>query len=279
MKILVTGVTGTVGGHVLRYLTGQGHEVRALVRDRTRADLPAEVEVVQGDLTDVEDIGRALDGVDRAFLNMADDNGEAFATAAARAGVEHVVLLSSFSTIIELPSGENNVIRARHQAGERFLTDAGVPSTFLRGAGFDHNILQWTSAIGQGVVRAPFVDVALPKVDPADIGASAAAVLTDPSPSPGGYVITGPERITTSEEVQMLGEVLGQDLRVEELSAEEAMGYFPDGQPDFVRTSVLETLGFGKTASYLLPTSDVQRLIGRPARTFRDWAKENKEAF
>lgn len=137
MKILVTGATGTVGGHVARQLSGGDHQVVALVRDSTKADLPAVVELVQGDLTDAADVRAALQDVDRAFLNMADDNGAVFAAVAAEAGTGHVVLLSSFAAVTTLPSGTGNIISARHHSGEQALTDAGVPATFLRATGFD----------------------------------------------------------------------------------------------------------------------------------------------
>lgn len=140
MKILVTGATGTVGGHVVRFLADGGRQIRALVRDPAKADLLAEVEVVRGDLTDPDDVRDALDGVDRAFLNMAEDNGAVFAAVAGDVGLGHVVLLSSFTAEYALPGGGDNIIAARHMAGERALTGAGVPSTFLRAAGFDYNI-------------------------------------------------------------------------------------------------------------------------------------------
>ena len=110
-----------------------------------------------------------LDGVDRAFLLMADDNGAVFAAVAGEVGLGHAVLLSSFTVGGMLPSGEANFFTARHRAGEQALTEAGVPSTFLRATGFDYNLIQWTSGIGEGVVRAPFADLPLPKVDPADV--------------------------------------------------------------------------------------------------------------
>ena len=50
--ILVTGATGNVGAEVLRALTRAGEPVRALVRDASKGDLPAEVDVVVGDLDD-----------------------------------------------------------------------------------------------------------------------------------------------------------------------------------------------------------------------------------
>lgn len=78
MKILVTGATGTVGGHVVCYLASQGHEVRTLVRDPAKAGFPADVEVVQGDLTDTEDVHRALEGTpDFVTTSVLETMGEA----------------------------------------------------------------------------------------------------------------------------------------------------------------------------------------------------------
>lgn len=62
-KILVTGATGTVGHQVVAELLARGHAVRALTQDAARADFPAGVEVVQGDLTEPASLIPALDGV------------------------------------------------------------------------------------------------------------------------------------------------------------------------------------------------------------------------
>lgn len=277
MNILVTGATGTVGGHVVAGLLDRDHSVKVIVRDRGKATFPEAVEVIEGDLTDADALRRALSGVERAFLNMADDNGAAFAAAARDADVEHVVLLSSFTVDVPLASGDDNVIAMRHRAGEQALERAGVPATFLRSSGFDYNILQWTSAISEGIVRAPFLDVALPKVHPGDIGRAAAAVLLEAAPVPGVYVITGPERITMREEIAIVGELLDRLLEAEELSFEDAMAAFPEGTPELVRRSVVETQD--KEASVLAPTDDLERLTGMRARSFREWATENLRAF
>ena len=278
MKILVTGATGTVGGHVVRHLTGQGHEVRVLVRDPAKVDFPAEVDVVQGDLTDASDVRRALDGVDRAFLNMADDNGAVFAEVAGEAGLGHTVLLSSFTAEHPLPSGDQNIIAARHKAGELALTEAGVPSTFLRAAGFNYNILMWAGGATDGVIRTPYPDVKLPVVHPEDIAASAAAVLLSEDPAGGIYTTTGPEKLSVRDQAQILSGLDGKDFRVETMAEEEAKSSkFPEGTPDFVTTSVLETMS--PAASVLDPTGDVEVLTGHAPHTFGDWANENEEAF
>lgn len=277
MKILVTGATGTVGGHVARLLAGTGHSVRALVRDAAKAADDANlagVELVSGDLTDPEDVRRALDGVDRAFLNMADDNGAAFALVAAQVGLAHVVLLSSFTAVHDLPSGTGNIVSARHRAGEQALTAAGVPSTFLRAAGFDYNVGMWLATAGDGVVRSPFLDVALPIVDPTDIAAAAVAVLTTGDPEPGAYSITGPEKVTLRQQVLVVNDVWGRSLTLQTTTIEEAkVGAFPAGTPDFVAASVLETMS--PAAAVVEPSPDVATLTGRAPRSFRDWATEN----
>lgn len=278
MKILVTGATGTVGGHVARQLSGSGHQVLALVRDPAKADLPADIASITGDLTDAASVRAALQGVDRAFLNMADDNGAVFAEVAAESGLDHVVLLSSFTAVTALPSGDANIVTARHRAGEQALTGAGVPATFLRAAGFDHNILMWTARATDGVVKAPNPDVRLPVVHPADIAAAAVAVLTADSPATGGYSITGPQSLSVRDQITVVNEVLGRDYTVQEISqAEAAAAAFPEGTPDVVTTSVLETMGPGADA--VTPSDDVQKLTGTPARPFRAWVTDNAAAF
>ena len=284
MKILVTGATGTVGGHVARLLAGSvqpGLTVRALVRDPAKAAADpnlAGVELVTGDLTDAADVRRALEGVDRAFLTMADDNGTVFAGVAGELGLEHVVLLSSFTAVHDLPSGDGNILRVRHRTGEQALGAAGVPSTFLRASGFDYNIGMWLAAAADGVVRAPYPDVALPVVHPADIAAAAVAVLAADSPAAGAHVITGPAKVTVREQVQVLNDLLDRSLTVQQNSVDDAKAAnFPAGTPDSVTTSVLETMS--PAAGLLEPTDDVRTLTGTPARTFAQWATENAQSF
>jgi uncharacterized protein YbjT (DUF2867 family) len=56
MTILVTGATGTVGRQIIEQLVKRGADVCALVRDPAKANLPAGVNVVQGDLLDVDSL-------------------------------------------------------------------------------------------------------------------------------------------------------------------------------------------------------------------------------
>jgi uncharacterized protein YbjT (DUF2867 family) len=273
MKILVTGATGTVGGHIVRRL--QGHEVVALVRDPSAA-MPAGVTPITGDLTDRDDVDRALQGVDRAFLILADDSGAVFAEAAAQAGLQLVVMLSSFTVDTPLRSGAANFVAAHHRAGEQALTGAGVPAAFLRAGGFDYNIVPWVAAARDDVVRLPYPDMRSPFVDPADIAAAAVALLIAVEPMPGTYSITGPEAGSLREQVAEINRVLGRSYVVRELGENETGIGFLDRMPDPLRTSFLEVF---EGAGRVTPSDDVRRLTGRPARPFSAWLAENRGAF
>lgn len=66
MTILVTGATGNIGGQIIQHLANHGADVRALVRDPSKANFPAGVAVAKGDLLDVDSLRTAFDGVSRS---------------------------------------------------------------------------------------------------------------------------------------------------------------------------------------------------------------------
>jgi uncharacterized protein YbjT (DUF2867 family) len=68
MTILVTGATGRVGSKVVEQLLERGADVRVLVRDPSKTRFAPEVEVVQGDMLDLESLRRAFAGVSTFFL-------------------------------------------------------------------------------------------------------------------------------------------------------------------------------------------------------------------
>src|SRR3954471_16056654 len=99
MTILVIGATGTVGGQVVEQLAKRGADVRALVRDPSKANFPADVGVVQGNLLDVDSLRRAFSGVSTLFLLNAvvsDEYTQALLAlnVAREAGIERIVYLS-----------------------------------------------------------------------------------------------------------------------------------------------------------------------------------------
>jgi uncharacterized protein YbjT (DUF2867 family) len=143
---LVTGATGYIGGRLVPELLAQGYRVRCAARSPERLrDHPwsGDVEVVRADLTDAEDAGGALEGVDvayylihalgsgRAFGETDRRMAETFATAAKEARVGRIVYLGGLA-----PEGEGAVsehLRSRGEVGE-ILLSSGVPTAALRAA-------------------------------------------------------------------------------------------------------------------------------------------------
>src|SRR5262249_16976541 len=107
MRILLTGVSGFAGSLLVGRLRSQGHELRALARERGR--VTAQVEVVQGDPLTGEGLERALDQIEVAYYLIHSMErpprgsgpcaerervaAEICAGAAARAGVRRIVSL------------------------------------------------------------------------------------------------------------------------------------------------------------------------------------------
>ena len=62
MTILVIGATGRVGRHVVEQLVSRSAKVRILTRDASKADVPIDVEVVQGEILDLDSLRNAFKG-------------------------------------------------------------------------------------------------------------------------------------------------------------------------------------------------------------------------
>ena len=173
--ILVTGATGNVGGEVVRRLAADGAPVRALARRPDAVTLPDGVEVVAGDLSRPETLDDALAGVEALFLLGGFDTMADVLERAARAQVRRVVLLTSRSVVGGRP---DNAITGMWMESEAVLDRSGLPGTVLRPSGFQSNVLRWSDQLRAGdVVRAPWADVPIAAIDPADIAAVAAVAL------------------------------------------------------------------------------------------------------
>ncbi|WP_344584065.1 SDR family oxidoreductase [Nonomuraea roseoviolacea] len=273
--ILVTGATGNVGRHLVDLLLQAGEQVRAISRNPERAGLPGDVEVVRADMSRAEDLRPALKGVDRAFLFPAAGQAHGFLSEAAKAGLGHVVLLSALAVTMR-QAGALGRVHAEH---EQAVAGSGLPWTFLRPGAFMANDLRWAPGIrDDGVVRAPFAQAATAPVDERDIAAVAARTLLDDGHAGKAYELSGPASLTTAERVRILGEVLGRDLRLEELTPAQARAQMITHTPEVVVDSVLTLF-----ASFVGRTADVspavRELTGSAPHTYADWATRNAAAF
>jgi uncharacterized protein YbjT (DUF2867 family) len=276
MTILVTGATGRVGRHVVRELLAAGARVRAMTRHPDGAGLPEEVEVVAGDLAEPATLRRVLDGVAAMYLFPVPETADEVARLAERAGVQHVVTLSSSSAGTGNEADPNAL---KHIVVERAIEHAGLSWTHVRPDAFAGNTLMWAQSIkDSGVVEAPFGDAAQAPIHEADVAAVCATAVLTPGHTGETYTLTGPTSLTQREQVQTIGEAIGRQLRFVELSyaqAEVRLGRF---LPAVAVETVLRALAKAVDGpAEVLPT--VERITGRPARSFAEWAEDNAVEF
>ena len=279
--VLVVGATGNVGRHLVEALRNAGAPVRALARRPDAAGLPSGVEVIAGDLTAPESLDPALDGIDAAFLLWTAPPATAEAVAgriAARA--RRIVLLSSPHQTPHPFFQQPNPLARFHAELDGLVMGAGVEWTILRPGMFASNTIGWwAEAIRQGdVVRWPHGQAETAPIDERDIAAVAARALLEDGHAGRSYVLTGPESLTQAAQVEAIGAALGRRLRLEELSPEgfreATAGRWPERAVAMLLAAWGATLGH---RAYV--TSTVAEVTGRPARSFRDWARDHSAAF
>jgi len=278
-RILVIGATGTVGRQVVSQLLATDSRVLAMTRNPDTASLPPGAEVKFGDLTIPESLQECLEGVDAVFLVWTAP--PATAPAAVERIAKHVsriVLLTSPHQTPHPFFQQPNPVAAFHAELERVVRASGVAWTFLRPGMFAANALHWWAPQIRGgdVVRWPYAGAPTAPIDERDIAAVAVRALTESGHVGAEYVLTGPESLTQLEQVATIGEMIGRQLRFEELSPEQARQELPFPEPvaNMLLNAWEAALG---QAAYV--TSTVTEVTGRSARTFRDWVQANSHEF
>lgn len=280
-RILVTGATGNVGREVVSEAMDTGRTVRALVRNPDTADLPEGVEVTRGDLSNPGTLESALGGVDAVFLVWPFLTTET-APAVVGAFEKHarrVVYLSS-SGVRDGVNKQPDPINQFHSEIERIIEESDLEWTFLRSGGLAVNALGWVEQIrAEGVVREPFKDAVRSLIHERDIAAVAVRALTGDGHTGKKYVLTGPETLTTAEQVRIIGEEIGHPLRFEEAPAEKTRAaWISEGLPPEVVDGILAA--HAEFAANPEPvTATVEEVTGTPAHTFRGWANDHADDF
>jgi uncharacterized protein YbjT (DUF2867 family) len=218
----------------------------------------------------------ALAGVRGLFLLPGYQNMPGTLDEARQAGVEQVVLVSSSS----IGGGDpGNAVTRYMMDSEAAVRASGLAWTFLRSFGFMSNTLQWGPQLQAGdVVRAPWAEVPVAMIDPHDIAAVAAVVLTSAGHDGRHYTLSGPEPLRPADWVRILGEVLGRDLTFEGQPDDEARAEMSKSMPAEYVDAFFSFYSEG-TLDESRVRPDVSDVTGRPPRSFREWAQAHATAF
>jgi uncharacterized protein YbjT (DUF2867 family) len=271
--ILVTGATGKSGRRVVAQLRARGLPVRAAAR---HGEHPF-------DWTDSGTWDAALEGVRAAYLVQLDGTKlvRPFLERAVRHGVRRVVLASG--------RGIDDPGYARDSGGvldgivdsEAAVRESGLEWTISRPGWFAQNFSEgfFADAVRAGELRLPAGDGAASFVDAEDLAAVVVAALTEDGHIGQVYELSGPRAVTLSEAVATISGAVGREIRYVPLPVEDyvaelvGQGWSPADAAAFA--DVVEPLRTGKDAHV---SDGVGRALGRPPRTFAEFARATAEA-
>jgi uncharacterized protein YbjT (DUF2867 family) len=297
--ILVTGAAGRVGGvggAVVALLRQRDLPVRALVRrdDARAAALRAlGAEVVVGDLTQADEVARAMAGCRRLYFGMSVSAPylEATVIAAAVARVQgdlEVFVNISQMTVsqMSLTAMTDSPQQRQHWLGEQVLNWSGLPVVHVRATVFLQNFffLAWAaeSIARDGTIRLPFGTGHTSPVDVRDVAEVIATILAQPAAHLGKvYELTGPR----SQDLQALAAeyaaALGRPITYVDVPLEQWRDQELHRRqlPDHVFEHLLTMAHLHAANRYDRLTHDVETIIGRPATSVRDFVARHAAVF
>jgi uncharacterized protein YbjT (DUF2867 family) len=261
-NILVIGGTGKTGHRVAKGLTALGHNVTI----GSRKGNPA------FDWEDHSTFGPALKGMDRAYIVYYPDLAvpgarEAITRlteTALKEGLEKVVLLSG--------KGEKEA-----EACEEIVANSGLNYTLVRASWFNQNFSEgaFLDFVLAGQVALPMPDAKIPFVDAHDIAAVVTKVLVDDAYNGETIVVTGPEKLSFKQVVEIMDRAMDYRIDYTPISIEDfKAGMKAAGLPD----SYVWLFGYlfeevlGNPDNQEL-SNDVERLLGRKATSFEAFVR------
>ena len=274
-SIIVTGATGNIGRHLVPLLLAAGASVRVL--SRSAAEISG-AEVVRGDLTEPDTLDFTADAVFLLWPYTAAEGAEEVVAKIA-ASARRVVFVSAMGVPDVEPTdpAPDGLFHARI---EWLIRRTSLEWTFLRAGGFAANTLGWAEQIREtGTVREIYAKAGRSLIHEADIAAVAARALMEDGHVGERYDLTGPAVLTQEEQLWTIGAAIGRDLRWEEITEQEARESMAarGWSPEFIEGGLAH---WASTIADPEPVTDtVERVTGRPARTFAEWANDRADAF
>ncbi|SDC71199.1 Uncharacterized conserved protein YbjT, contains NAD(P)-binding and DUF2867 domains [Cupriavidus sp. YR651] len=287
-KYLITGATGKTGVHTIRELLNKGHAVRAFVHqedERSEALRNEGAEIVVGDLLEHDDIIRAMEGVNGAYLCYPVRPGfiqatSYFADAARRAGVEVVVEMSQISA---RDDSESHAARD-HWIAERVLDWSGVPTVHIRPTYFSEWLtFPWVRdpIAKEGKITLPYGAGRHAPIAAEDQARLIATILTQPAGHIGKtYPLYGPVELSQEEIADELSKVLGRKITYAPSTLEEYREHLEKYDlPEFVIQHFLATAVDYQNGIFSGADGVISQITGKAPQTVADFVKANREAF
>jgi NAD(P)H dehydrogenase (quinone) len=296
MKILVTGAAGRLGA-VGRSVTGllleRGLPVRAMVRredDRAAALRAAGAEVAVGDLLEPADVYRVVNGCRRVYFGMSVSPGylDASVTMAAVAlevGLDALVNMSQMTVSqMSIRHTTPSPQQRQHWLSEQALAWSGLPVVTIRPTVFLEGFflpLTGPSVRDRGRIELPFGRGKTSPVAAADVARVIAAVLADPGPHLGRiYELTGPQSLDMHGVAREYSDALNREVTYSDIAPEDWERDLKRlGLPEHLTRHLVTMAELNRAGLYDRMADGVERVIGRPAMSVREFVSLHADAF
>lgn len=294
--ILVTGAAGAIGAigrNVTAMLLDKGHKVRALVRQEDeRADDLRRLgaEVVQGDLTDLDSMHRAIEGVSRIYFGMSVSAAylEATINTAAVArhhGVEAFVNMSQMTvTEMSITQTTDSPQHKLHWLAEQALAWSGLPVVTVRPTVFLEGFFLRLAAAGvreRDELALPLGSSRTSPVSAVDVAHAVAGILDKPAPHIGNiYNLTGPESADLEHYARVFSEALGRTIRYRDVPVSAWADKLREaGVPAHLVSHLAVMAELHAQGRYDRMTDDLIKLTGKTPTGMHEFVKRHAAEF
>jgi uncharacterized protein YbjT (DUF2867 family)/AraC-like DNA-binding protein len=294
--ILVTGAAGAVGSigrHVTEMLFAKGRKVRALVRredERAEALRQLGAEVMQGDLTDLTAMHRAIEGCARVYFAMSVSVDYLTATVNTAAvarhhGVEAFVNMSQMTvTQMSITESTYSPQHKQHWLAEQALSWSGLPVVTMRPTVFLDGFFRLFAAPGvrdADELALPMGSAKTSPISAVDVARAVSVVLEDPTPHLGQiYNLTGFESADLEHYARVFSEALGRPIRYRDVPlAGWSQKLLQAGVPAHVVNHLSVMTELNKQGRYDRMTDDLFKLTGQKPISMYDFVKLHAAEF
>lgn len=296
--ILITGVGGQVGGiglKIVKNLVDRNLPVRALIHQPDTAlenELKSQgVEVVFGDLTNLQDVHHAIKDCKRLYFGMgiSDKYLEATVNMAAVAKhykIECLVNISqmtvSYMSINETTSSPQQKL---HWLCEQVLNWSLLPVVHVRSTVFlEHPFFsQWAakSISESGEICLPFGSAKTSPIATVDVARVISVILSEPENHVGMvYELTGPKSETIYEIAEEYSAALGRKITYVDIPLERwKENLLQSGMPAHLLSHIITMAELHRQNRYDRMTTDVLQVTGIPPMSVQHWVKMNSNLF
>ncbi len=278
--ILVFGATGLTGKELVKSLIAENVTVKAATRapEKYAVKGATPVRLVQ---EDPATFAPALTGVDKVFLSALPLDVDApakllpFIDAAKAAGVQKIVFLSAIGAELD----EHFPLRKI----ERAVQASGIAYNIIRPNFFMENFSEgpFSGAVkAQGQIIAPAENAKVSMISTADIAAVAARLLLDDALTGRELTLTGPAAITHNEAALAITNAGGKTVQYIAVSENDLINAMTShGAPESAAHYLAGLFRNVRAGHAAVVTHHIETLTGKPARSFEDFAKANREHF